>query len=204
MKAIAIFAALAAAAGAQTPDVQTIMEKVGLNQAQAVDQRREFTYHQKQFLRLHRTNGKVAREEHREYAVTPGPQGIRKELAHFDGRYEAKGMYIAYDRPGYQYKGTDIDGDLIDDLSTDLTDDRHARDGISADLFPLTTDEQRKYQFKLLGSETYRGRDVYRVAFEPKPHQDGDNGAWKGEALIDASEFQPVSVFSKLCAFRRR
>jgi len=55
-----------------------------------------------------------------------------------------------------------------------------------------------KYNFKLLAAEKYRGRDVYRVSFEPKPHQDFDEAAWKGEAMIDAAEFQPVSVHSKL------
>ena len=40
MKVIAFLAALAAVAGAQTPDVGTIMERVGRNQAQAVDQRK--------------------------------------------------------------------------------------------------------------------------------------------------------------------
>jgi len=197
MKVIAILAALSAVAGAQTPDVQTIMEKVGRNQAQAVDQRKEFTFHQKQLLRMHRGNGKIAREEHREYEVTPATHGVKKELAHFDGRYEHKGKYVSYDRPGYNYKDMDIDGDLIDDLSNDLTDDNKSRDGISANLFPLTTGEQDKYNFKLLGTEQYRGRPVYRVAYEPRKKPD-ESAVWKGEALIDAVEFQPVSVHSKL------
>jgi hypothetical protein len=197
MKRIAIFATLAAAAAAQTPDVQTIMENVGRNQAQAVAQRQEFTFRQNQLLRLHRGNHKVAREERREYDVTPNDHGVKKELLHFEGRYEYKGKYIPYDRPGYKYKDVDVDGDLIRDLAEDMTNDRHSRDGIGADLFPLTTEEQRKYNFKLLATEQYRGRDVYRVGFEPKPHQE-EGAAWKGEALIDAAEFQPVSVHSKL------
>jgi hypothetical protein len=197
MKVIAFLAALAAVAGAQTPDVGTLMEKVGRNQAQAVDQRKAFTFHQKQLLRMHRGNGKVAREEHREYEVTPATHGVRKELAHFDGRYEYKGKYVSYDRPGYNYKDMDIDGDLIDDLSKDLTDDNESRDGISANLFPLTPDEQTKYTFKLKGTEQYRGRPVYRVAYEPKKSPEG-GAVWKGEALIDTEEFQPVSVHSTL------
>jgi hypothetical protein len=201
MKLIAIFSALAAAAAAQTPDVLTIMENVGRNQAQAVAQRQEFTFHQKQLLRLNRGNGKLAREESREYDVAPDPHGVRKELLHFDGKYEYKGKYVAYDRPGYKYKGTDVDGELIESLSEDMTNDKGTRDGIGADLFPLAAEEQRRYSFRLLAAETYRGRDAYRIAFEPKPHQDFDDAAWKGEALIDAAEFQPVWVHSKL-AFR--
>ena len=177
MKLIAIFSALAAAAAAQAPDVQTIMENVGRNQAQAVAQRQEFTFHQKQLLRLHRGNGKVAREEIREYEVSPNEHGVRKELLRLDGKYEYKGKYIAYDRAGYKYKGVDVDGDLINGFSEDMTNDKQSRDGIGADLFPLTTGEQRKYNFKLLAAEQYRGRDVYRVTFEPKPHQDFDEAS---------------------------
>lgn len=198
MRLIAIFSALAAAAAAQTPDVRTIMENVGRNQAQAVAQRQEFTFHQKQLLRMNRGNGKVAREEHREYDVVPDGHGVKKELLRFDGKYEYKGKYVSYDRPGYTYRDMDIDGDLIDDLSGSMTNDRQSRDGIGADLFPLTTEQQRKYNFKILAAEKYRGRDVYRIGFEPKPRQESDEAAWKGEALIDAAEFQPVLVHSKL------
>src|ERR1035441_5278079 len=185
MKQIAIFATLAAAAAAQAPDVETIMERVGRNQAQAVAQRQEFTFRQKQLLRLIRGNGKVAREENREYDVSPNAHGVQKELLRLDGRYEYKGKYVTYDRAGYKYKGLDVDGDLIRDLSEDTTNDSHSRDGIGVDLFPLTTQEQRKYDFKLLATEQYRGRKVYRIRFEPKPHQDLDDASWKGEALIE-------------------
>ena len=200
MKLIAIFSALAAAAAAQAPDVGTIMDRVGRNQAQAVAARQEFTFHQKQLLRLVRGNGKLAREENREYDVTPDGHGVRKELLRLDGRYAYKGKYVTYDRPGYKHKGLDVDGDLIRDLSESTTNDSHSRDGIGADLFPLTTDEQRKYDFKLLAAEPYRGREVYRISFEPKPHQESDEASWKGEALIDAAEFQPVSVHTELAA----
>jgi hypothetical protein len=195
---IAILAALAAGAAAQTPDIAAIMERVGTHQAESQELRRQYTFHQKQLLRMHRGNGKVAREEHREYDVSPGAHGVVKELAHFDGRYEYKGKYVSYDRPGYEYKDMDIDGDLINDLSDDMTNDKHSRDGLGCNLFPLTAQEQRKYNFKFLAAEQYRGRDVYRVSFEPKPHQDIDEAGWKGEALIDAAEFQPVSVHTNL------
>ena len=194
----AVVMAAAAATGQQTPDVDAIMRRVGENQQRASALRREFTFHQKQLLRMNRGNGKVAREEKREYDVTPDDRKVRKDLVHFEGRYEYKGKYVAYDRPGYTYKEMDIDGELIDDLSNDLTGDRRSRDGISCDLFPLTTEQQRRYRFRLLGTQSYRGREVFRIAFEPKPHQDLDEAAWKGEALIDAAEYQPVSVHTKL------
>lgn len=196
MKLLAL--AVAISGTVYAADVAEIMARVGENQERASSLRKEFVFHQKQLLRLNRGNGKVAREEKREYQVSPGAKHTEKELTSFEGRYEYKGKYIPYDRPGYTYKDMDIDGELIDDLSGDLTDDRHSRDGISCDLFPLTAGQQHKYNFKLLGTESYRGREVYRVAFDPKPHQEIDEAAWKGEALIDAAEYQPVSVHTKL------
>jgi hypothetical protein len=197
MKMLAILA-LASVAAAQTPEIVEIMARVAQNQDQAVEARKEFAYTQKQLLRMSRGNGKLAREERREYEVTPAAHGYQKELAHFEGKYAYKGRLVPYDRPGYEYKEMDIDGDLINDLSEDMTNDRHSRDGLACDLFPLTAHEQRKYSFQLKGREQYRGRDVYRVRFEPKPHQDFDESAWKGEALIDAAEFQPVFVQTSL------
>src|ERR1035438_5242358 len=107
MTRIAIFAALAAAAAAQAPGVGTIMDRVGRNQAQAVAQRQEFTFHKKQLLRLVRGNGKLAREENREYEVSPKDKGVQKELLRLEGKYEYKGKYVTYDRPGNKYKGLD-------------------------------------------------------------------------------------------------
>jgi hypothetical protein len=198
MKLLAVAILMTGVAMAQAPDVASIMARVGENQERASALRREFTFHQKQLSRMNRGGGKLAREEKREYEVIPGAEHVQKSLTQFEGRYEYKGKYVSYDRPGYTYKDMDIDGELIDDLSDDMTGDRHSRDGINCDLFPLTSAQQHKYQFKLLGAENYHGRDVYRVAFEPRPHQDFDEAVWKGEALIDAAEYQPVSVHTKL------
>jgi len=197
----AIWACIAAAQPVSAPtDIAGIMALVGANQERSSELRKEFTFHQKQLLRMNRGNGRIAREEKREYEVSPAPHGISKELARFEGRYEYKGNYVAYDRPGYTYKEIDIDGELIDELSKDMSNDQHSRDGISYDLFPLTAGQQHKYNYKLLGRESYRGRDVFRVAFDPRPHQEFDEAAWKGEALIDSLEYQPISIHTKLAA----
>ena len=60
----------------------------------------------------------------------------------------------------------------------------------------MTAREQRLYEYKLEATENYKGRPVYRVSFHPNHRRDsdGDAGYWKGEALIDAAEFQPVMV----------
>ena len=204
MKLIALFAAVAASIPAQTPSVESIMSRVAINQAKSQELRTNYVYSQKQLLRMLRGNGKVAREERREYTVVPAHRGVKKELTKFEGKYQQHDAYVSYFHPGYQYKNIDIDGGLIDDLSEDMMNDKGSRDGIAHSLFPLTYHQQLKYSFRLVGSERFRGRDVYRVAYEPKkvPHlADADDGGctvWKGEALIDADEFQPVLVTSKM------
>jgi hypothetical protein len=191
-------ALLTGCAWAQAPDIGQIMSRVGINQARSLEERQNWVYTQKQLLKMVRGNGRIAREEHREYVVTPKFRGVGKKLVKFDGKYESKGRYHDYDKPGYEYKGVDIDGQILDGMSKDMTDDHASKDGVDHSLFPLTYHEQLKYDFKLLGSEQFHGRPVYRVSFTPKPHQDFDESIWRGEALIDAAEYQPVFVSTKM------
>ena len=196
---ILLLAAIAACAFGQAPSVDEIMQRVAANQDSAQDLRKQWIYNQKQVLRMIRGNGKLAREERREYLILPKRKRISRELVKFEGKYENHGKYIPFDQPGYEYKGVDIDANVINSLSEDLTNDKEAHDGISPDLFPLTAKEQRKYDFQLVARETYRERPVFRIKFQPKRHPlDGDTGSWKGEALVDAEEFQPVSVHTSL------
>jgi hypothetical protein len=83
---------------------------------------------------------------------------------------------------------------LIKDFRDDLSNDK-TKDGLARDLFPLTSEEQKNYVFKLLGQETLQGRRAYHISFWPK---DKDEITWAGEAYIDAEEFGPVLVFTKL------
>jgi hypothetical protein len=154
-------------------------------------------------LKAVRGTGKIAREEHREYSILPKFRGIGRTLVSFDGKYEDHGRYVPYDKPGYQYKGTDIDGQLLDSFSHDMMHDSKGQDGISNDLFPLPYHQQLKYNFTFVAAESYQGRPVWRIAFEPKKRPsiddlDGGGAAWKGEALIDAEEYQPVNVHTDL------
>jgi hypothetical protein len=204
VKSILLLAAVSGTLMAQTPSVESIMSQVAINQAKSQELRTNFVYNQKQLLRMLRPNGKLAREERREYTVLPAFRGIKKDLLKFEGKFEQHGAYINYYHPGYQYKELDIDGGIIGDLSNSLTNDKNSRDGIASDLFPLTYHQQLKYSFRLIGTEQYQGRQVYRVAFEPRktPHladsDDSGHTIWKGEALIDAAELQPVVVYSKM------
>ena len=74
----------------------------------------------------------------------------------------------------------------------DLTND-DSKDGLARDLFPLTTEEQKSYQFRLIGEETFEGRKTYHLGFTPKDSEDIE---WAGEAFIDEDEFQPIYVFA--------
>jgi hypothetical protein len=184
-------------AQAADPTAAEIMAKVAANQERAQQARSEFVYQQNLLIRFRRGNRKLAREERREYAVAPTPGGVDKTLTHFSGKYEHKGKLVEYGKPHFEYKGMDIDGDVISDLADDIANDKGSRDGVGADLFPLTGKEQEKYTFRLKGTEAYRGRDVYRVAFSPVPGR--ENGScWSGEVLVDRQEFQPVVVSTRL------
>jgi len=204
VKQIALLALVTGSALAQTPTLASIMARVAENQAKSQDLRSNFVYDQKQLLRMLRSNGQLAREEHRRYTVLPAFRGGKKELTSFEGKYREHNAFINYYHPGYQYKNLDIDGQLIDQFSNDMMNDKSSRDGIGHDLFPLTYHQQLKYDFRLVGSERYRGREVYRVAYQPKvkPHladaDDSGSAIWKGEALIDSAEFQPVLVTSTM------
>jgi len=181
---------------AEEPTVDQIMARVAENQARAQDMRKAYVYNQKIRADFHRSNGKLARQEKLEYLVTPTPTGVEKKLLRFEGEVERKGKLIAYDEKNREQGDLDIDGDLIKDMENDMTSDRDSKDGIAHDLFPLTAKEQEKYIYRLEGKETYRGRQVYRVSFRPKPKtEDAD---WKGDALIDAAEYQPVTVTTKV------
>jgi len=176
-----------------SPSVQEIMARVAANQDQAQQVRSQYVYEQHIHVTTHRTNGKLAREEKTEYLVTPTPQGTKKELKHIHGRYFRKGRYFEFD--GEPVPESDsLDGDLVRDFRDDLSND-HSKDGLGCDLFPLTSQEQKKYSFELAGEDTVQGRKVYRVRFRPA---DKEELTWAGEALIDETEFEPVRVYTKL------
>jgi len=190
-------------AGRQPEPADIIMYKVAMNQERAQSMRSAFVYHQSMLIRFKRGNGKIAREEEREYVITPEPKGFKKELTHFAGKYEQGGKFFEYHEPGYQYKGVDIDGGLVNELANSLTNNKDTRDGFGQDPLPLTVKMQHKFSFRLEGKENYRGIEVYRITFKPKKMSlvdcDDDNAScWAGEALIDVHEYQPVLVTSWL------
>ena len=176
------------------PTAEEIMQRVGQNQDRAEELRRQYVYKQRVRVASRKTSGKLMQEETSDYTVVPSPQGSNKTLTLLAGKYWKKHEYLTYSGQQTPNDGT-LDGELVSDLRDDLANEKRSKDGIAANLFPLTSKEQQQYTFNFLGSETVNGRRSYRIGFRPKKNQDV---VWKGEALIDAEEFQPVTIFTRL------
>lgn len=171
-----------------------IMQRVGTNQDRSEQLRRHYVYRQHVHVSSHKSNGRLMQDEVADYLVVPNAEGSNKKLTGLTGKYWQKDKYIVYS--GEQTPNDDsLDGDLVRDLRDDLANEGRTKDGIARDLFPLTSKEQENYVFKLISEENTNGRAAYRIAFRPKDKRDT---VWKGEARIDAEEFQPINVFTKL------
>lgn len=198
MSGLGLMAAIALvgiAQGGETRQLtaEAIMARVAANQDRSNLLRSEYIYHQHIHLVSQKTNGTQMHEESADYLVMPTPGGSKKDLQLLKGHYRRKGRYLEFQGDPAPDQDS-LDGDMVHDFREDLANDK-SKDGLAKDLFPLTTEEQKKYQFKLLGEETGRGRRVYRLSFRPKDKGDID---WAGEAFIDATDFEPVRVFTKL------
>ena len=202
------------------PEVQSeplnadnIMARVAANQDRSEALRKEYVYKQHVHISTHKPKNRMMREETADYDVVPLPDGTQKQLKSLTGRYWNKDKYV--DFQGETMHETDktdanlihdlrnhepvpeagrTDAELIHNLRNSLLNDK-SKDGLARDLFPLTSGEQKNYEFKLLGQEVEAGRNVYHIAFTPK---DNAEPTWGGEAFIDAAEFQPVRVFTKM------
>jgi hypothetical protein len=176
-----------------TLSADAIMARVAANQDRSEALRKQYVYRQHIHILTHKSRGRVLREETADYEVLPTPDGTQKELKLLTGRYWSKGRYETFQ--GEPVPGTDsLDGGLIQGFREDLLNEK-TKDGLAKDLFPLTSEEQNDYEFTYLGQEMREGRSVYHIGFRPK---DNNEITWAGEAYIDAAEFQPVRVFTKL------
>jgi hypothetical protein len=182
-----------ASADQPSPSVDEIMARVAANQDRAEQARAEYVYQQRIHVATLRTNGKLAREETADYLVAPTPDGTKKELKHIEGRYWHKGKYLTFQGEPVPEDGW-VDSSLVQSFRDDLSNDK-SKDGLGRDLFPLTSGEQKQYHFDLVGEDTVKGRRVYRVRFRPR---DKSELTWAGEAMIDAEEYEPLRVFTKL------
>ena len=169
------------------------MARVAANQDRSEALRKQYVYKQQIHILTQKPGGKLMREETADYNVVPTPDSTKKKLTLLTGRYWHKGKYEQFTGKPTPEEDS-LDGDLINDLRDDLSDDR-AKDGLAKRWFPLTSEQQKGYDFKLLGAEVQQGRSVYHISFQPK---EKDELPWAGEVYVDAAEFEPVRVFTKL------
>jgi hypothetical protein len=185
---------------AAMPSVQQIMATVAANQDRAQQLRSHYVYTQHVRVRALRKGGKLSREEDTTYHVLPTSNGVKKETVQFSGKYTDKSRVIEYKEPDRSSEGVGeaIDQGLVEGFRDGLMNDEKSKDGIAQDLFPLSTRELPKYSFRLKAREMYRGSPVYRVEFSPSKHRNDDERAfWAGEAMIDAADLQPVSIWTR-------
>jgi len=201
----------------EPPKADDIMTRVAANQDRSEALRKEYVYKQHIHIVTHKPQSRMVREETADYDVVPLPDGTRKQLKLLTGRYWNKGTYVDFQGepvPGagtgastdvdlihylrnYEpVPGANSDAYLIHYLRNYLSNDK-SKDGLARTLFPLTSEEQKNYEFKLLGQEVEAGRNVYHIAFTPKD-KNQEELTWAGEAFIDAAEFQPVRVFTRM------
>ena len=172
---------------------EAIMARVAANQDRSEVLRKQYVYRQHTHILTHKPKGRLLREETADYDVVPTPDGTQKELKLLTGRYWNRGKYETFQGEPVP-EAESLDGSLIHGFREDLSNEK-TKDGLAKDLFPLTGEKQKEYEFKLLGQEMQEGRNVYHISFRPK---DKNEITWAGEAYIDAAEFQPVRVFTKL------
>jgi hypothetical protein len=189
MKAVFFFLFIGVAAGAETPDAIGIMRRVSENVDRGNAARAAWVYDQDIFVRLKRANGKLAREESRQYTVAPTEKGAKRKLLKVEGKILEGKKETAYDKAGYRRKDADIDGALVDTFAREILWRRDSV-GPMAYGFPLESKNLARYDFKYEGEERYRDYDVYKISFRQR------DDAWEGEALIERNEFQPVLVTS--------
>ena len=218
--AIALSSGCAMVAQTAAPTALTadeIMARVATNQDRTEAARMRYIYQQHIRMVSRKPGGKVMCEEVTDSRVSPKQKESQQQLLTLDGRYWHNGRYVHYttlqehdvseskdggskDEPKDKEVKTekeDLDGmdiDLVENLRKNLADDK-SKDGLGKGLFPLTTEQQAQYLFKLEGRQTMNGRDVYDVSFRPKDKNDFD---WKGEAFIDTQEFEPVVVYTEM------
>jgi len=194
------------AVSAQQPlTADAIMSRVAANQDQSQADRAHYVYVQHSHIASRK--GKTIRcEEITDSRITPTVDGSHQQLLKLDGRLLHKGKIVTYstlrkDSPKTDHDedlhitvqdndNTPMDQDLVENLRNNLTNGK-SKDGISPNLFPLTSKEQSRYTFRLLGRAPMNGRDCFHIAFSPK---DPDDLTWKGDAYIDATAFQPVLI----------
>ncbi|HWE48958.1 MAG TPA: hypothetical protein VG273_04185 [Bryobacteraceae bacterium] len=182
---------LAADTPPAAPEATEIMRRVAENQERAMADRAAWVFDQDVFVRLQRPGGKLAREETRKYVVAPSATGAHRKIVSVEGKILDGKKEISYNTAGFRTKNTDIDGALTDSFAREVM--WHNRLGPMEFWFPLTAELQAKYKFTLEGQEKYQSYDAWRISYRENDGQ----GDWRGEALIEKNELQPILLTSE-------
>jgi hypothetical protein len=75
----------------------------------------------------------------------------------------------------------------MDELINDWTGSEGSRDGLDRDLFPLTAEHQKRYEFRSAGP--------YALAFSPRK-SGAESTPWKGEIAVDPQTLHPRTMNS--------
>ena len=191
------------------------MARVAANQDRSQAERAHFVYVQHAHV-LSRKGSTIRCEETTDTRITPTSTGSSQQLLTLQGRLLVKGNYVSYDhlRDSKHANGTvkeddskaglkqidedeNTDLDIVENMRANLLGDKpeHSKDGINANLFPLTSKQQADYVFTLRGREPRNGRDTFHIEFHPK---DKSDIGWKGDAWIDTASFEPVVIRTAL------
>jgi hypothetical protein len=181
---------------------EAIMARVAENQDRAEAERSRYVYVQHARV-VSRKSERIICEEVTDFRVTPSATGSNQQLLKLDGRALLKHKYVAYTALPDRKEPVDDDVDIeIDDGDRSLVESLRAgliksksRDGISSDLFPLTSKNQAGHAFHFVGREHTNGHDVFHIEFRPKQK---DDFGWKGDAYIDTAAYQPVVVSTSM------
>ncbi len=170
-----------------------IMARVAAKQDRSEQVRKQYVYRQHIHVVTRKTNGKLMREETTDYHVVPQADKTQRQLEKLIGKYWKKGKYVEFS--GEPVPDADsLDADLVKGMREDLIEPK-TKDGFGQNQFPFSSKKLRDYSFKLVGRETFQGRDAYRIGFAPADKTEYD---WAGEAYIDATDFEPIYVYTKL------
>ena len=170
-----------------------IMAKVAENQDRSEQARKQYIYRQHIRVVLNRTNGKLVREETADYHMIPQEDKTERKLEKITGKYWDKGKYHEFSGEPIPHSDG-IDADLLHDMREDVTEAK-SKDGLGRRQYPFVSEELSKYVFQLIGRETFRGHDAYHIGFGPLDKTEFD---WKGEAYVDAADFEPIYIYTKL------
>lgn len=191
------------------------MARVAANQDRSEAERAHYVYVQHAHV-LSRKGSTIRCEETTDTRITPTATGSHQQLLTLQGRLLVKGNYISYDHlrdPKHAHdtakdedskaglkqidEDENTDLDIVENMRSNLLGDKpeHSKDGINANLFPLTSKQQADYAFTLRGREPRNGRDTFHIEFHPK---DKNDFGWKGDAWIDTASFEPVVIRTAL------